>query len=225
MWIKHFLCSSVGAKYVMAITGLLLVGFLVAHLAGNLLVFAGPDAFNEYAANMQSLGPLLWVARLGLLTIFLVHILSAIRLVMLNRRARPVGYHANSTIQASFASRVMPMSGIIALWYVVYHICHFTLRVIEPEFAGHLDYLGRHDAYRMVVLGFQQPLNVVIYIVGMLVIGSHLSHGFSSLFQSIGLNHPKYTPSIRLIGPVFAWALVLMFLTIPVSVITGCVTL
>lgn len=222
-WLKRTLCSSLGAKYLMAITGFMLFGFLIAHLSGNLLAYAGQDAFNTYAAKLKSLGPLLWVARLGLLAVAVSHVVFAARLTAANRAARPIAYAKQATIQASFASRTMPYTGLTVLLFIGYHLAHYTLHLIDPSFAQMHDSLGRHDAYGMLVVGFQQPLVVGLYVAGMLAIGVHLQHGLSSLFQSLGLSHPNMNGLIRSAAPAIAWLIVLLFLSIPVSVLTGII--
>lgn len=222
---QRILDSSLGLKYVMSVTGLLLVGFLVGHLSGNLLTFAGAEVFNAYAAKLKSLGPLLWVVRFGLLTIFCLHVFAALKLTIKNRQARPVAYASSNTEVASFASRTMPMTGMIVLAFLLYHLAHFTLHWIGAESAGHLTGDGDIDAYRMLVEGFQNPVNSGLYIVAMLLLGAHLSHGFSSLFQSLGLNHSSYTPKLKCLGMAVGWGLAIMFISIPVAVLMGCITL
>jgi len=210
---------------IMAVTGLALCLFLIGHLSGNLLTFVGADAFNDYAARLKSLGPLLWVARIGLLAVFGTHVVTAIMLTRKNRAARPEGYVFSSTLQASYASRTMVVSGMVTLLFVLYHLAHFTLHWVDSANATHMDYLGRHDAFQMLVLGFQNPITSGLYIVAMLVLGSHLSHGLSSLFQSLGLNHKNFSPTIRKIAPLLGWTIVLGFISIPVAVLAGIIAL
>ncbi|MEZ4272175.1 MAG: succinate dehydrogenase cytochrome b subunit [Myxococcota bacterium] len=183
-WIVTFAKSSIGAKIIMALTGALLAGFVFAHMAGNLLLFAGPEALNSYAKRLKDLGPLLWIARGGLLLVFVVHIASAVRLGFLDRTARPQRYQHNATIQTTLAARTMILSGLLLLAFVVFHLLHFTLGVTHPEHFAQVDSLGNHDVYNMVVRGFQQPLVSASYIVAMVLLGMHLSHGVSSMFQS-----------------------------------------
>lgn len=224
-WLSRTLGSSVGAKMVMGVTGLMLFLFLVAHLTGNLLTFAGEDAFNTYAAKMQSLGPLLWLARGGLLAVLVVHVAVAMKLARANCTARPVKYAHKDYVKASYASRTMVMTGLITFAFICFHLAHYTLYWVDPSVADYMDAQNRHDAYRMLVLGFQNPLVTGTYIVAMLLIGLHLSHGLSSLFQSLGLNHPNFTPLIKCAGPAIAWLLVLGFISIPVSVLFGIIRL
>lgn len=224
-WLKRTLSSSLGMKYLMAITGLGLFGFVLAHLSGNLLLYAGQDALNTYAKNLQNLGALLWVARGGLLVIFLLHISVGLRLAALNKQARPIAYSHKNTVQASYASRTMPMSGLILLLFVGYHLMHFTLFGVDPQFRHLTDASGRHDVFSMVVMGFQNPWVSGFYIASMLVLGLHMSHGLSSFFQSLGINHANINPLIRLAGPIIAWAIAFGNISLPVSVLAGIITL
>lgn len=224
MWIKNFLASSIGSKALMALTGLMLCGFLLIHLSGNLLLYAGPDAFNAYSHAMQSKPVFLWTARSGLLLAFLLHVAVGIRLSMANRAARPVKYAHEATIQATRASRSMIYTGLLVLAYLLYHLAHFTVHVVDKtEYA--LDSLGRHDAYKMVIEGFSDPRISGTYIVAMLVVWVHVMHGFSSLWQTLGLRHPKYLALTKIAGPLFATVIVLAFISIPVSVMAGCLKL
>lgn len=221
LWIVQTLRSSIGSKFLMAVTGLLLAGFLVGHLTGNLLVFdPNREALNSYAAWLHSQGPLLWVARIGLLVVFVVHVASGIRLQRQNRAARPVPYAVSSTVQASLASRTMLLTGILVLLYLVLHLLHFTFGAVQP--AARAAFEAR-DVHTMVVLGFQNPAYSLVYLASMVVLGMHLSHGLSSLFQSLGLNHPRYNPVLRMIGPVAGIGIAVAYSTIPLAILLGFV--
>ncbi len=213
--------SSLFKKYVMAITGLMLFGFVIMHLLGNLQMFIGREAVNHYAATLQGLGGLLWVARFILLGTFAAHIITAVQLTRENRAARPVPYYKEDTIQASAASRTMMLSGLLILSYVIYHLLHFTLHVVHTT--HHTDHHGAHDVYQMVVDGFSQPLITGVYVFAMIVLGAHLSHGATSVFQSLGLNTPKYQKYTRLVGPVLGFAIALGYCSIPVAVLAGLI--
>jgi succinate dehydrogenase / fumarate reductase cytochrome b subunit len=197
-WLCDFWRSSIGGKVTMAVTGLLLFGFVVAHLLGNLQLLKGPDAINAYAKMLHDLGPLLWVARIGLLAIFVLHVVTAIRLSRANKAARPVAYSKNATMQASFASRSMVLSGMTVLVFVIYHLLHFTLGVTNPgHHAKKLAGAQGHDVYAMVTTSFSDPLIVGVYVLSQVVLYLHLSHGIQSLAQTLGLNHGRYTPMIK----------------------------
>ena len=221
-WLVDFAKSSIGAKVVMGATGLVLVGFVVAHMLGNLQVFLGQDVLNAYAKTLHDLGPLLWIARLVLIGSVVLHIASGLRLASLNKAARPVRYAYESTVQASFASRYMRMSGLVVFAFIVYHLAHFTLGVTHPEHQM-LDSLGRPDVYSMVILGFQQPLVAVSYIVAMVLLWFHLNHGASSLFQSLGLRHPNYNAVLDKVGPAVATLVVGGNIIMPLAILTGVI--
>lgn len=221
--------SSVGAKSIMAVTGLGLVGFVIAHMLGNLQVFAGPEKLNAYAAQLQDLGPLLWVARLGLLAMFALHVASAARLVRLNKDARPTEYvYAQKWSTSTFASRTMWMTGLITLAFVVYHLLHFTFGVIQADNVG-LEYTlqdGRvvHDVFAMVVKGFQNPLVAVSYVVANVLLAIHISHGASSAFHTLGLTNPRLAFLRKGFGPGLAAVIALGNVAMPLAVLFGAVT-
>ena len=217
-----FLKSSIGAKAVMAITGIMLFGFVIAHLSGNLLIFSGdPETINSYAVWLRSLGAGLWFLRIGLILAVILHIASAIRLNSLNKAARPVAYQQTSPEVSSYASRTMVWSGLIVLAFIVYHLLHFTWGKVQPEsyaWSG-----NEANVYAMVVAGFQVPAIAISYVVAIALLGMHLSHGLTSMFQSLGLNHSKYNDLIRKIGPATATLYVLANISIPLSILMGWV--
>jgi succinate dehydrogenase / fumarate reductase cytochrome b subunit len=223
-WFGNYLKSSVGAKHVMAVTGLMLVGFILIHMIGNLQIFAGQNAVNAYAANLKALGPLLWVARGGLVVIVLIHIYSALRLWSMNSAARPVKYKMVHRERSTFASRVMPWSGVIVLAFLAFHLAHFTLGgATMPENFILKDSFDRPDVYNMVVLGFQNPIVAGAYIFAMILLCLHLKHGVSSLFQSLGLNHPKYNGIFNMAGPAVAFLVLVGNCSMPIAVLAGWV--
>lgn len=224
-WVMKQLRSSIGAKVVMAKTGLLLTLFVLVHMLGNLQVFQGPEGINAYAAFLKSKPGLLWTARIGLLVIIALHVWSGIRLNLLNAAARPIPYAKRTWRRASLTSRTMVWSGIFVFAFVGYHLAHFTLGLTNPDDFHRLDALGQHDVYSMMVLGFQNPLISALYIIGMLALGFHLSHGVSSMFQSLGLKHPRYNPLIEKIGPVYAAIIVIGNISMPIAVLTGWIGL
>jgi succinate dehydrogenase / fumarate reductase, cytochrome b subunit len=213
-----FLKSSLGSKYLMALTGLALIGFVVAHLLGNLQMFAGPEAINAYAQTLVNLGGLLWIARIGLLVIFFTHLGIAVKLKMENNSARPVKYSFNSTVKATLTSRMMVLTGILILAFIIFHLMHYTLNIIDPSYATLVDAKGRHDVYSMVVSGFSNPYFCISYIIAILALGAHLHHGASSMFQTLGFNSPKYQPCTKWVGPALSLVITLGYLSIPVAV-------
>ncbi|GMV53955.1 MAG: succinate dehydrogenase cytochrome b subunit [Flavobacteriales bacterium] len=217
--------STIIQKWVMAISGLGIVGFLIAHLSGNLLVFLGPEHMNSYAVELRGLlhGSALWVARIGLIVMLVLHVITGIKLTRLNKGARTVRNERVTPRASTVAGRSMAYTGLLILVYILYHLAHFTWGMAQPEAFNHVDAAGRHDVYRMIVEGFSQPLIVVIYAIAMVVTGMHLNHAIQSAFQTLGINHPKYTPLIRTIGPLLGLLIVVGFLSVPLAVITGLV--
>lgn len=218
-WLKRTLSSSIGGKGIVAVTGLALVGFLVAHISGNLLVFAGPEAINAYAEGLRKFPALLWAMRLGLIGAAVLHVLVAVKLNLASKAARPVAYAAKNYRKASFASRSMLLTGVLLLLFIVYHLAHYTFRVTNAQIGA----LGDFDAYQMLLIGFSDPVQVVLYLAAMAVMALHVSHGFQSLCQTIGLNHPKYTRGIRCLSCALGWGLAALYSSIPVAILLGLV--
>jgi succinate dehydrogenase / fumarate reductase cytochrome b subunit len=224
--IAAFHRSSVGRKMIVAVTGLILILFVIGHLLGNLQIFLGPAWINGYAQHLHDLGVLLWLVRAVLLVTVIVHIYYTIRLAMENRRARPESYRRKDIVKASFASRHMVMSGVILLAFIIFHLLQFTFRTTDPRFATLPDDpLGHYDVYTMMVLGFSSPVVSGFYIFSMFLLCLHLSHGSSSFFQSLGLNNKNLTPRLALSGRVFAWLLFVGYSSIPAAVLLGWVRL
>lgn len=222
--VLRFYASSIGKKMVVALSALGLMGFLVGHLAGNLLIFKGPDAINTYAAKLHELGPLLWVARVGLLALVGVHIAATLQLAAQNRAARPQEYVAPATLRATLSSRLMVLSGLTILAFVVYHLLHFTVGNLHGFYDADGAYRledGRQNVYKMMVAGFSVWFNSAFYLLALALLGSHLSHGVSSVFQTLGLTTPRTRPLFNLAGWVFAVVICGGFASIPVAVLAG----
>lgn len=215
--------STIGTKTVVAVTGVLLVLFVVGHMLGNLQIYLGPDAINSYAAFLKSKPGPLWAARLGLLAALLLHMAGIAKLTLANRSARPVAYAQQKPVQSTLASRTMLLSGAILFAFVIFHLLHFTVGVTHPEHFQLRDVLGRHDVYSMTILGFQQPLVSLSYIIAMGLLGMHLGHGVASLFQTTGLRNPQFLPLIELIGRVAAVIVVLGNISIPLAALLGLI--
>jgi succinate dehydrogenase / fumarate reductase cytochrome b subunit len=226
-WLVDFVKSSIGAKVVMGVTGVMLIGFVVMHMVGNLQVFLGPETLNAYGKMLHDLGGLLWVARFGLIGAVVLHIASGLRLASLNKSARPVRYVHETTVQASFASRYMKMSGLVVLAFVVYHLLHFTLGGATPDHTSLMTKLSDgtdvKDIYTMVVLGFQQPAVSAAYIIAIVLLGLHLNHGATSLFQSLGLRNVKYNTLIDRVGPALSILVVVGNCSMPIAILTGLI--
>lgn len=191
----NYFTSSVGKKQIMALTGAGLVGFTITHLLGNLLIFVGPDAFNMYGHKLTS-NPLIYVAEAGLVGLFLLHILLAVILKLQNMSARPQSYYMKTKTGRgeTFASSTMPYTGMIILLFIILHLINFKYGTNYPTT---VDGIQIRDLYRTVVEYFANPLYVAWYVFAMFALGLHTSHGFQSMFQSWGFNHPKYTPIIK----------------------------
>lgn len=229
--LEKLLRYSIGKKTLVALTGLGLALFLVAHMSGNMLMFFGPDDMNSYAEGLRQIMkvggfPLgLWIARLGLLAMFAVHVVLAAQLTMQNRAARPVKYQYNNTVNASLASRTMILSGLLLLAFVIYHLLHFTLGVTNPQHFQVKDHLLRHDAYTMYVLGFREPVIFVTYLISMMLLAAHLYHGISSLFQTMGWVKTSGYGLLQKVAIAFVLIVVGGFLSPPVAVLLKVIKL
>jgi succinate dehydrogenase / fumarate reductase cytochrome b subunit len=219
--------SSVGKKFVMALTGGALVVFVIGHLIGNLQLFLGPETLNRYGHFLQSNKELLWSARLGLLACVVLHIVAAARLSAENKVARPVGYEGDpNPIAASYASRTMLMSGFIVAAFIIYHLLHYTMQVpgvnfSDQDFGGFHDEKGRHDVYWMMIIGFQQPIVALFYVVAMALLCLHLSHGVEAMFQSLGV---RLGCCPELPRRAAKWGAILIFVgyvSMPLAVLSG----
>ncbi len=224
-WLKRFFLSSIGAKIVMAITGFGLVLYLVQHLIANLQIFAAPEKLNTYAHSLHELWWLVWGGRVLLIVGFILHVLSAWRLTVLNRRARGHAYAEKKPVRASFASRTMMVSGVIVLAFLVFHVAQFTLGWVNPEEFAMKDPLGYRDLHSIIVLGLQRYWVGGFYCLALVLVGLHMSHGVSSMWQSVGWNSPKYNRLINSLGPIVGVILAVGFLLIPVAVLAGLISL
>ncbi len=217
--LQSLLTSSIGQKAIVAVTGVGLIIFVVAHMLGNLQFFIGPDALNGYAKFLKSNPAILWPARIGLLVFFLSHVYFAVSLKRRSVAARPVPYAFQNTVQASAASRTMLITGTVILIYVCYHLAHFTLGLTHPEHHQMLDSAGRHDVYGMVVRGFKILPVSLFYIAAMAVLAVHLSHGISSFFQTLGLASAKHSPILRKFAAGLSTVIFLGYIAIPLYVL------
>jgi succinate dehydrogenase / fumarate reductase cytochrome b subunit len=218
-------------KYLMAITGAILALFVLGHMLGNLQFFMGPDVINAYALHLHSLPfhPFsLYAIRSFLLLCVVVHVVMAILLVKENRAARPAGYDAEKPKAATLSSKLMPLTGLVLLVYIVFHLMHFTIRVGPGEYAqsihevsvnlGHGKTAVFHDVYGMMVIGFQHWGTSLFYVVATGLLCVHLTHGFSSMFQSLGLRNEKWRPRLDAMALAYGWVVFLGFAIIPISV-------
>lgn len=233
--------SSIGKKFLMAVTGLVLVGFVTGHLVGNLQIFGAPDRINGYAHFLQSLGPVLWAIRLFLLACVGIHIWAAVALTLESKAARgPEPYAVKKWLNATIASRYMRLTGLVVLAFIVYHIAHFTIGAAQPEnFKGALPEWTMledvrefgfplaskgdevHDVYSMVFLGFAHPVVSLFYIIAVGLLTVHLLHGIDSLFQTLGWRSSKWACGLRKVVIVYCILYFLGNLAIPGAILTG----
>ncbi len=226
MSFSGFFCSSIGKKVVMAFTGVVLGGFLAGHLLGNFQIFQGQDALNHYGELLHSMPKVIWTVRSCMLIVLLLHITQAINLWVLNRHARgSISYRCKEKVQASTASLYMVHTGMLIALFIVLHLLHFTFQAFHPEYSQMIDSQGRPDIYSMVIRGFQNPWYSGGYALCLIFLGYHLSHAIPSFFQTLGLDHPKYLPLINKGGLMLAVVLTLGYLSIPLSILAGIVTL
>jgi succinate dehydrogenase / fumarate reductase, cytochrome b subunit len=220
--------SSLGKKYLMALSGLVLVAFVIGHLLGNLQIFLGREVINRYGHFLQTTPELVWPARVALLVTVVLHIVSAITLARQNRAARPVSYAQYEVVASTYASRTMVMSGVIIFAFIVYHLLHFTFQLPAVNLTGSdfrvlEDARGQHDIYAMMVSGFKNPIVSGFYLIAMGLLCLHLSHGISSLFQSLGLNNRLYEVWLGRLAVALATAIFLGYCSIPAAVLLGIV--
>ncbi len=216
-WFARYVRSSVGAKHIMAVTGLLLLLFALFHMLGHLQMFGGAAMYNGYAHFLQELWEVKWPVRAGLIGLLIVHVALAIMLVQRNRAARPMPYAVYRPVVSTPVGRAMAISGLVVLAFVIFHILHFTVGSIQPEAYHQVDANNAHDAYRMYVTGFTNPAIYGAYLVGIALLASHLGHGASSWLQSLGWRHSKY-PADKL-GPIVAIGLFVGYMVPPTAVL------
>jgi succinate dehydrogenase / fumarate reductase cytochrome b subunit len=223
-FISELVHSSVGRKMIVAVTGVILILFVIGHMLGNLQIFLGSEWINAYSQHLHDLGPILWMIRLFLLTAVILHIYFTIQLAIENRHARREAYRDRNYVKASWASRHMVASGLVVLAFVIYHLAHFTFRATDPRFALlKPDAHGHYDVFSMMVYGFQNVYTSAFYIIGLFLLTLHLTHGSSSFFQSLGLNNQRLTPKFAIFGRIFAWLLFIGYVSIPIAVLLGSI--
>lgn len=215
-WIRSFYRSTIGKKIVMALTGLIGVGFVTGHMLGNLLVFQGPEAMNAYAEFLKSNMKLLWAVRLVLLGAVGLHVHAAWSLSRLARAARPAGYDRQVLQVSTLSARSLRIGGVILLVFLVFHLLHFTVGTLHPAFSP-------TDVYGNVMIGLAVPAVTAFYLLAMASLALHLHHGIWSLFQTLGWNHPHINPLRRRLAALLAIVIAAGFAAIPVAVAFGLV--
>jgi succinate dehydrogenase / fumarate reductase, cytochrome b subunit len=228
--IQMMMRSSIGRKWIVAVTGLLMIGFVVVHMTGNLQMYAGtPDIINRYAYFLHSYPAVLWAFRLGLLAVTALHIWGTISLARENRRAKPMQYAVTgrtSRLKVTWTSVTMVISGTVILGFVVFHLLHFTAQVVDKSYASMETAVGgvaMHDVYRMVIKGFSNPWISGFYLLAMALLFSHLRHGAASVFQTFGLRDRQLVQVIEVGAWILAMALFVGFGSIPVGVMLGLI--
>jgi succinate dehydrogenase / fumarate reductase cytochrome b subunit len=210
--------STNGKKVIMAVTGFILLLFVLGHMIGNLQVFEGPDKLNAYGRLLRVEPVILWAVRIGLLASVVLHIWASVGLAIRKIEARPVGYAKRENVASDYASRTMYWSGPIILAFVIYHLLHLTVGAVHP--GG--DFV-EGDVYHNVVTGFQVWYVSAWYIFAMVLLGFHIWHGAWSMFQSVGINHPRHTPILKKFAAIFAIVIVAGYISIPISILLGLV--
>lgn len=225
-WLKQFLGSTIGLKVIMALSGLALFGFVLGHLAGNLQIFLGREAFNSYASMLQSNQALIWTARVGLLGVVFAHMGSAISLVLRSKAARPVGYKTRKWLSGHYAVRTMRFGGVVLLAFIVYHLLHLTAGVVHPDYthcvpAGH----GKVDcdAYHNLTVGLKNPGVAVFYMISQVALGMHLAHGVWSMARTLGLGNPRFDSMARAIAWTFGGLVAAGNISIAIACLAGIV--
>lgn len=221
--LSRFFTSTLGKKFLMAVTGAVLFLFVIAHMVGNLQIFLGPESINRYGHFLQTTPEILWPARIGLLAFVVIHIWASISLTIENRAARATGYEVKEVVAASTASRTMIWSGLIIFAFVCFHLAHYTLLLVHPEYRNLVDAQGQHDIYQMMIRGFSSYWVSGFYVLSIGLLCIHLSHGTSAMFQTLGLKNAAYSSLIDCLAKVVAILIFLGYISIPVAVLAGVV--
>ena len=216
----QLLTNAVGRKVLMAVTGLLMVLFIVVHLLGNSSIFVGPDGINAYAAKLHSLGPVVWVFRAVMLALLLVHVWFGVTLTLENSAANPAKYAVSKKLKATFSSETMIWTGLLLLAFIVYHLLQFTVRV-TPDIVKGTDAQGRYDVFTMVLSSFRHTWIALMYVAAMIVLFLHLKHGIQSFFQTLGVSNDRTLPSYEALAKVLSVVFLVGYCSIPVTILAG----
>lgn len=255
MGVFTYLKSTILSKVVMAVTGVILVLFIIGHTLGNLQIYLGPETFNGYAEFLQGLGEILWIIRIVLFLSLVFHIITSVYLKFHNLNSKPTAYKVKNYVKAKLTSRTMIWTGIMIFAFLTYHLLHFTFGVTNPEHYNQKEVYSkkaklyaelpfsetefegkkvtkidqfeilheRHDVYKMVVLGFRNPFISLAYVIGVILLGFHLSHAIQSAFQTLGCNNPRYFQKIVDGSNTFATIIVLCLISIPITIYFGII--
>ncbi len=233
MALLNYLKSTILSKIIMAVSGILLMLYVVVHTAGNMLIFLGMDAINSYSGFLHSLGPALWLIRAGLILAAVLHVITSVYLKFHNLGAKPQKYAVKNYVKAKLTSRTMIWTGSMVFCFVLYHLLHFTIRVTNPqhytaEFYKPVHAVGdllfeRLNVYAMIVLGFRNPLISITYMIAVIIVGFHLNHAIQSMFQTLGFNQKNYFSCLEKTGTYLSVIITLCLISIPISVLFGLV--
>lgn len=214
--VAFFYRDLVGKKFAMALSGVIFFGYVIGHMAGNLQIFLGRQKINDYAAFLHGTPSLLWGTRIVLFLSLIVHVYTGVSLAQHSRAARPVRYHVKGQRRPNVAARTMLLSGLVIAAFVLYHLLHLTTGTVHPDFVP-------LKPYDNLVSGFQSTPVALVYIVAVALLGLHLYHGAWSMFQSMGISHPRYTPALRTFAAAASILLVVGFSSVPLAVMFGLV--
>jgi succinate dehydrogenase / fumarate reductase cytochrome b subunit len=223
-YLCRFTRSNIGLKVLMALTGVVMIGYLVGHVSGNMLIFRGPEAINAYSQFLHHAKGLLWGTRVLLLASVVVHVWATLKFLKLRSDARPVAYASKGAHGTTWAARTMFWSGPVIALFIVYHILHLTTGTVHPTFDKNVNPETHEvNVYANLVEGFQRPLASGIYILAMLAIALHLSHGVWSMLQTVGVNRPNWEPALLCLAVTAGVLITAGFVAVPVAVLLGFV--
>lgn len=220
MKIKDFYDHIVGKKILMACTGFFLVFFIIVHLLGNSSIYLGPDGINAYTKQLHSMPLFVWLFRLVMAALFILHVITGIQLYVQNSSSKPIKYSVKKSLKATFPSKNMIWTGVVIAAFLTYHLLHFTFRITGAEPLG-TDELGRPDVYSMVLAGLKDAPSAIAYIIGLTALLLHILHGIQSLFQTTGLNCEKMQPGIIKASRAVAFVIFIGYLAIPIVIFAG----
>lgn len=219
--LSMFWNSTIGLKITMAVSGFVLVGFLLFHMLGNLQVFAGPATYNAYADFMYGLGELAWFVRFTLFALLVLHVASSVKLAQHNRAARVNRYAVKRDLATNMAAKTMLLTGLVIAAYLVYHIAHFTVPVVHTEY---MNPAAPRDVYTYFVRSFQSPVVTITYVLANVLVAAHVAHASSSMFRTLGLTTGKYRGFFDRVGPTLGIILLVGNLSMPLACLFGIIT-
>lgn len=215
--------SSIISKIIIAVSGLVLVLFILGHTAGNLLIYLGQDAMNSYADALKSNPPLLWGTRIAVFVSVILHVVFSIKVTAMNRKAKPSMYAKKGYESSTLQSRSMMLLGITIFLFLIYHLAHFTGGITNPDHYALHELSGRHDVYGMMIAGFKMPLISLIYIIAATTLGLHISHAIQSMAHTLGLNGNIFSSCAKSVSRTVGFLVALGLGSIPIMVLLGVI--